>query len=340
MKIALDAMGGDFAPKNPIAGAVEALATYNDFSLTLVGDEPRVRAEVSKHSLSQETLSRIGFVHTTQVVEMNESGIQSVRRKKDSSISRSVDLIKKGEAEAVVSAGHTGALVAASIIKLRTLPGIDRPGLAVLMPTKTHVFLLIDAGATIDPDPEQILGYAVMGSIYSREVLGSIKPRVGLLSIGSEASKGNEFTKECFKLLSEAPINFAGNTEGHDLFSNPVEIVVCDGFVGNIVLKTSESLAKSIFGWLKSELHATPVRKLGAFLAREAFDSIKRRTNTDEYGGSPLLGVNGICIKAHGNSSPLAMKNAIRVARESIRHQINPIIIAEMKRHRESLAKN
>jgi glycerol-3-phosphate acyltransferase PlsX len=230
-------------------------------------------------------------------------------------------------------------LVAASTIKLRTLPGIDRPGLAVIMPTESHVFLLIDGGANIDPDPEHILGYAIMGSIYSREVLGATNPRVGLLSIGSEASKGNEFTKECFKLLSEAPINFSGNTEGHHLFTNPVEIVVCDGFVGNIVLKTSESLAKSIFGWLKNELKSTPLRMLGAYLAKEAFLSIKRKTSTDEYGGSPLLGVNGICIKAHGNSSPLALKNAIRVARESIRHQINPIIITEMQRHRANLAK-
>lgn len=334
MKIALDAMGGDFAPGNIVAGAVEALRAYPDISLILVGDEPTIKAELAKHR-AEDLSGRIAFRHTTQVVAMTDSGIDSVRRKKDSSISRAVDLVKDGEAEAVVSAGHTGALVAASTVKLRTLPGIDRPGLAITMPTETHVFLLIDVGATIDPDPEHILGYAVMGSIYSREVLGCAQPRVGLLSIGSEAGKGNEFTKECFKLLSDAPINFAGNTEGHHLFSNPVEVVVCDGFIGNIVLKTSESLAKSIFGWLKNELKSSPMRLFGAWLAKGAFISIKSKTNTDEYGGCPLLGVNGICIKAHGNSSPKAIRNAIRVARESIQHQVNPLIIAEMKRHRE-----
>lgn len=337
MRLALDAMGGDFAPAHPVAGALMALRAYPDFSVVLVGDETVVRAEVAKHDTSGLD-DRITYFHASQVVDMKDSGIDSVRRKKDSSISRAIDLMKADGVDAVVSAGHTGALVAAATIKLRTLPGIQRPGLAVIIPADPRGFLLIDAGANIDPAPEQIVGYAVMGSVYVREILGYQDPRVGLLSIGTEAGKGNEFTKECYGLLSEAPINFAGNIEGHGLFKNPVEVVVCDGFVGNILLKTVEGLAKSIFSWLKREIKASPIRMLGAWLSRGAFKSIKDQTSTDEYGGSPLLGVNGICIKAHGNSSPLALKNAIRVAREFVSQKVNTRIVEAMEQHHEKVA--
>jgi glycerol-3-phosphate acyltransferase PlsX len=326
MRIALDAMGGDFAPVNPVAGVLQALREYSDFTVVLVGDEEKVRAEMARHDFSGLE-DRVTIRHASQVVEMKDAAIDSVRRKKDSSVSRAVDLVKAGEVDAVVSAGHTGALVAAATIKLRTLPGIHRPGLAVVIPTEKGGFLLLDAGANIDAAPEHVRGYAIMGSIYAREIMGRPNPKVGLMSIGTEDSKGNEFTKECFQLLSKAPINFTGNTEGHALFRDPLDVVVCDGFVGNIVLKTIEGLAKSLLGWLKRELTGSPIRMLGAWLAKGAFLSIKKRISADEYGGSPLLGVNGICIKAHGNSSPVAIKNAIRVAREFVTQKINSRIV-------------
>ena len=184
------------------------------------------------------------------------------------------------------------------------LPGIDRPGIATVMPTETNLFLLIDAGANVDSEPKHLLQFGIMGSVYSREVMGRKNPRVGLMSIGSEATKGNELTREAYKELSQAKINFIGNVEGHDLFNKPVDVVVCDGFVGNVILKTSESLAGAIFSWLKRELKKDLVRQAGAMLAKEAFYTIRRKTNTEEYGGMPLLGVNGICIKAHGKFFP------------------------------------
>jgi len=337
MKIALDAMGGDFAPQNPVAGAVQALRDYADISVIFVGDEAKIRAELSKHNVSALS-ERMEFHPASQVVDMTDSGIDSVRKKKDSSVSRAVDLVKSGAADAVVSAGHTGALVAASTIKLRTLPGIDRAGLAVLIPAEGGVFLLIDGGANIDPTPEHIVGFAIMGTIYARELLGCPEPRVGLLNIGTEPGKGNEFSQECFELLSNAPIRFAGNVEGHGLFKRPVEVVVCDGFTGNVLLKTIEGLAKSIFSWLKQELKASPIRMLGALLAKGAFTAIRDRTSTDEYGGTPLLGVNGICIKAHGNSSPRAMRNAIRVARAAVDQQINKRIVEAIRPAHEDVS--
>ncbi|MDX2081504.1 MAG: phosphate acyltransferase PlsX [Terrimicrobiaceae bacterium] len=330
MKIALDAMGGDFAPKSPVAGAVAALRDFPDISVILVGDEQKIRAELAQHD-SSGLMDRVSFHAASQVVDMTDSGLDSVRRKKDSSISRAIDLVKAGEADAVVSAGHTGALVAAATIKLRTLPGIERAGLAVFIPAEGGVFLLIDGGANIDPAPEHIVGFAVMGSIYMRELLGIEDPKVGLLNIGSEPGKGNDFSQTCHQLLATAPIHFAGNVEGHGIFKRPVDIVVCDGFTGNIVLKTIEGLAKSVFSWLGAELKASPIRLLGALLAKGAFQAIRNRTNTEEYGGTPLLGVNGICIKAHGNSSPRAMRNAIRVARAAVQQKVNTRIVEAIR---------
>ena len=336
MKIALDAMGGDFGPPNLVAGAALALREYPRISkLFLVGDTAQIEAELRKLGCND---SRIEIVHSTQVVDMSDRAWSAVRRKKDSSVSRAVDLVKRGQANAIVSAGHTGAAVAASMIKLRTLPGIYRPGIAAVLPTETNVFVLMDAGANIDARPEHLLQYAFMGSVYSRHVLGYKNPTVGLISLGEEDVKGNEMTKEVFKLLKKSSLNFVGNIEGRHLFEDPVEVVVCDGFVGNVILKTCESISVAIFQWLKHELSRTPMRKLGAFMARESFRTIKDKTNYEEYGGSPLLGVNGICIIAHGSSTPLAVKNALRVAAESIEHQVNPHIIDEVQRYHEATA--
>jgi phosphate acyltransferase len=334
MKIALDAMGGDFGPPNIVGGAVMALREYPHIKkLYLVGDTPRIEKELKQHHCSDD---RIEIVHATQVVEMSDGAVDSVRRKKDSSVSRAVDLVKKGDASAIVTAGHTGAAVAATTIKLRTLPGVDRPGIAAVIPSETNIFVLIDAGANSDPRAEHMLQYAIMGSVYSRHVLGYKSPEIGLMSIGDEDVKGSDLTKEVFKMLKQSGLNFRGNIEGHDLFADPVEVVVCDGFVGNVILKTCESIADAIFKWLKHELMKNKTRMAGAYLARNAFRTIKKKVNYEEYGGMPLLGVNGICIIAHGASTPLAIKNALRVAAESIEQQVNPHIVEEVRRYHET----
>ncbi|MEY2545116.1 MAG: phosphate acyltransferase [Verrucomicrobiota bacterium] len=329
-------MGGDFGPSHLVPGAIMALREYPHITkLFLVGDTPQIEAELKKHDCND---GKIDIVHSTQVVDMSDKAWSAVRRKKDSSVSRAVDLVKKGDADAIVSAGHTGAAVAAAMIKLRTLEGIDRPGIAAVLPTETNVFVLIDAGANIDARPEHMLQYAIMGSVYSRHVLHYEKPTVGLVSLGEEDVKGTETTREVFKMIKRTSLNFVGNIEGRHLFEDPVEVVVCDGFVGNVILKTCESIAVAIFKWLKHELMRTTKRKIGAYLAKNAFLEIKDKTNYEEYGGSPLLGVNGICIIAHGASTPLAVKNALRVAAESIEQQVNPHIVEEIRRYHETTA--
>jgi len=336
MRVALDAMGGDFAPKNAIAGAAMALRELKDLKkLYLTGDEAQLTRELKANNCSDR---RIEIVHTTQVVEMTDHAVEAVRRKKDSSVNRAVDLVKKGDADAVVSAGHTGAMVASTTIKLRTLPGVERPGIASYLPTEHNVCVLIDAGANVDARPIHMLQYAIMGTVVSELVLGQKNPSVGLMSIGGEDQKGNEFTKEIFKLLKASSLNFRGNVEGHDLFERPVEVVLCDGFVGNVVLKTCEATASAVFSWLKRELMANPKRKAGAMLAQNAFRAIRNKTNYETYGGSPLVGVDGIAIIAHGSSSPLAMKNAIRVACELIEKKINPRIVEAIKQFNEKVS--
>jgi glycerol-3-phosphate acyltransferase PlsX len=336
MRIALDAMGGDFAPRNNVEGAVLALKEYPHIEkLFLVGDATSVGAEVKRIGYQDQ---RLEIFHASEVVDMHESAAKAIRQKKDSSISRSVDLVKNGSAQAVVSAGHTGAAVAASVLKMRTLKGIERPAVACLLPTEVGVFVLIDAGANPDSSPENLLQFGILGSVFSEQVLGNKCPKVALLSIGEEDVKGNDITKEAFKLLKASSLNFSGNIEGRDLYENPADVVVCDGFTGNVVLKTSESIAYAIFGWLRRELNRGLVRKLGAQLARGAFRDIYKKTNAEEYGGMPLLGVNGVCIIAHGSSSPVAIKNAIRAAAESVKQDLNPHILRKLEIYNENVA--
>jgi phosphate acyltransferase len=335
MKIAVDAMGGDYAPVAVVEGSIQALKKYADIQeLFLVGDEPTVRAECSRHGPLDP---RISFVHASQIVTMSDSAVEGVRRKKDSSVSRAVDLVKEGRAQAIVSAGHTGAAVAATTIKLRMLEGIERPGIATVMPTEHNLFVLIDAGANIDARPIELLQYGIMGSLYSKYVLGYENPRVGLMSIGEEDVKGNDLTKETFKLLERSTLNFVGNVEGHDVFEGKVEVIVCDGFVGNVVLKTAESLASAFFRWIKAELTSTPLRKAGSFLVKSAFQNLRRKTDAAEYGGAPLLGINGVCIIGHGGSSPKAICNAIRVARESITNELTHHIVEQVRANHDLL---
>jgi phosphate acyltransferase len=337
MKIALDAMGGDFAPANIIHGAVLALKEQPCIStLYLTGDTPRIEAELKKHGCND---GRIEVIHTTQIVEMHDSGLDAVRRKKDSSISRAVELVKEGKAQAIVSAGHTGAAVTASLIKLRTLPGVERPAIASIMPSLGKHWVLIDAGANPDAEPAHLVQNALMGAAYAEHVLGRKKPEIGLMSNGTEEDKGNAMTKETGTLLRAVQsLNFRGNVEGHDLFHNPPDVVVCDGFVGNVLLKTCEAIAHALFDMIKGELLSGFRTKIGAALAKPAFKRVHKKMNADEYGGSPLLGVNGVTIIAHGGASALAMKNALRIACETISHQVGPHIIEAVKQHQQATA--
>jgi glycerol-3-phosphate acyltransferase PlsX len=334
MRIALDAMGGDYAPQNIVAGAVAALRLYPHISkLFLTGDQARIQADLDKLGCKD---GRVQIVHTTQVVDMTDSGLDAVRKKKDSSISRAVDLVKSGEAEAVVSAGHTGAAVAAATVKLRMLPGIDRPAIAALMPTEHggH-FVLCDAGANPDATAQQIEDNAIMALAYCEHVLERKNPSVGLMSNGTEEYKGNQLTQAAYALLRASGMNFHGNVEGHDLFEGTVDVVVTDGFTGNVILKTSEALADSMFRLIKRQLMANPIRKAGAFLCKPGFRAVKNVTSAETSGGMPLLGVNGVVIISHGGSSAVAIQNALRMACETIGHGLNPHIIEQVQRYHD-----
>ena len=335
MRIAVDVMGGDHGPEVVIAGARLALqASSKIVELFLVGDETQIHAGLTRLRCRDP---RIKVVHASEVLTMDDKPVLALRKKRDCSIVRTVELLKEGKADAIISPGNTGGVVAASTIKLRPLPGVDRPGIAAVIPAPRNEFVLIDAGANIECRPFHLLQYALMGSIYSQEILGYEKPRVGVLSVGTEDVKGNELTLETFQLCKQVDLNFIGNVEGNDLFSNRVDVVVCDGFVGNIVLKTCESLANTMFDWLKSELTKTPVRQAGAYLARSAFRTIKRRVDPEIHGGAPLLGLNGTVMIAHGSSRERAIMNAIRVATEAVRHQLNRLIALKVAAARERL---
>lgn len=325
MRIAIDAMGGDHAPNEIVRGAVQAARELSGITLlTLVGDEQAVRRELDALGGCPPNME---VRHASEVVDMHEAPALAVRRKKDSSICRCVDMVKANEADAVVSAGNTGAFMVAATLKLRVLEGIERPAIAAIMPTQGHPFVLIDAGANTDCTPRMLQQFALMGSVYSRVILGQKNPVVGLLSIGGEDTKGNETTKEAFGLLKASALNFRGNVEGHDLFKGETDVVACDGFVGNVVLKTSESTARAISHWMRLEFTRNPLRIAGALLLKGALKNMKRRMDPEMYGGAPLLGVNGVCIKAHGSSSRKAIFHAIRVAAESVHHHMNQMIV-------------
>ena len=323
MRLAIDVMGGDFAPHEIISGVKLALTDFPEIKkFLLVGDQNCVQQSLVRNNLS-ESNSRLRLVHASQVVKMNEPSATAVRAKRDSSITVAAKLMKNKRAEAVVSAGHTGAAVASTVVTNRMLSGIDRPGIASVFPAPRGSFIMLDIGANVDCKPIHIAQYAIMGDVYARTLFHIKKPEVGILSIGGEDEKGNELTKESYKILRSLPINFVGNVEGHDLFTNKVDVVLCDGFVGNVVLKCCESLAKAISGILRENLKKSPVRMAGAFLSKNAFKELKELTDHEEYGGAPLLGINGICIIAHGSSSAKAIRNAIRVARDMLLNNYN-----------------
>lgn len=326
MKIAVDAMGGDHAPVAIVEGAVEASREHN-IEVILVGDEERLLAELSKYSISGLPLS---IRHASQIIEMGDPPSAPLRKKKDSSIRVATEMVKKEEAVAVISAGHTGATMATALYVLGSLHGVERPAIATFLPTLKGVTIMLDVGATVDCKPNQLLQFALMGDIYCKEILNKESPRIGLLSIGEEDTKGNELTKEAFKLLKTSPINFIGNVEGKDVFIGKADVIVCDGFIGNIALKISEGLADVISKMLKREIADAASGKLGYFLLKSAFKRFRKRTDYSEYGGAPLLGVNGICIIGHGRSSAKAIKNAIQVAMSFSKSRINDKISSRM----------
>ncbi len=335
MKLALDAMGGDFAPAINLEGAHMALSAFPGVKkIYLVGDETTLKKGCDAIGLSSP---RLEIVHAPEVVGMDESGLMAVRQKKNSSMSLAVDLVKNGTCDAVLSAGNTGAAVAASTIKLRLLEGVERAGIVTQLPNEYGVCNVTDTGANPDAKPSHLVGYAIMASIMARQIFGKPNPKVGLMSNGTEEGKGNEFTKDTLKLLrrleaaGKLPFDFVGNVEGHDLFEHELDVVLTDGFTGNVLLKTCEATAKAFGKWLKAEIKASPVRMAGALMMKGAFNAMKLRLDANQTGGSPLLGVNGVSIIAHGSANSTAIFNAIRIANEMHSNGINPRIIEAMQ---------
>lgn len=328
LTIAVDAMGGDHAPKSEVEGAIRAASTLA-VRVVLVGQKDVVNRELSLHPDAAKL--PIEVCHASEFITMEDSAAKSLRTKKDSSIRVASRLLRDGQAHAVVSAGNTGAVMATAKVTQGMIRGVYRPGLASAMPSaRGKPVVLIDVGANVDSTPEMLVQFAVMGEIYSRVVFHIPHPRVGLLSIGEEQHKGNELTKAAHPLLKALPINFVGNVEGRDIFSGTADVVVCDGFTGNVALKVGEGVGKLITDMLKASLEATVARKLGAVLSREAYRELKKRVDYSEYGGAPLLGVKGVTFICHGPSNGHAIKNAIRVAAEFVRGRINEKIEAEL----------
>jgi glycerol-3-phosphate acyltransferase PlsX len=325
--IALDAMGSDRAPKPEIEGAVLAARHYG-MRVLLVGPEAAIRPELDRHPAAARL--PIEVVHASQVITMKDK-VEAIRAKRDSTMRVGLRLVREGRADGFVTAGNTGAAMATAKVVLGAVPGVDRPALAAVFPTTPGpVAMLLDVGANVDCEPHNLEQFAVMGDIYFRAMFGkkaaSPGPRVGLLSIGEEENKGNELTRQAFQLLKRLPLNFVGNVEGRDLYNGEVDVIVADGFVGNVALKISEGVASLISTALKESLKATITRQVGALLSRSAFTDFKKRLDHTEYGGAPLLGVRGACIITHGSSNSNAIKNAVRVAAEFAERGINESI--------------
>jgi glycerol-3-phosphate acyltransferase PlsX len=327
MRVALDAMGGDHAPREIVAGAAEAVRDLG-IEVLLVGPDARLREELRGAGLAAD----LRVVDAPDVIGMAEAPAMALRRKRRSSIAVALDLVRRGEADAMVSAGNTGAVMAAALLTLRPIEGIDRPAIAAVLPTQRGRALMLDAGANVDCRPKHLLQFAVMGSVYAQRVMGVASPRVGLLSNGEEDTKGNELVIRAAELLRRSGLGVIGNVEGRGVFAGDADVVVCDGFVGNAVLKFGEGLALGIFSLLREELSRGPLVRLGVALARPRLRALARRLDHTEYGGAPLLGVDGICIVSHGSSKARAIRNAIALAAESVRSQMVDAIRADVAR--------
>ena len=335
MRIAVDVMGGDHGCGVVIEGARRALEGNKTITaLYLVGSQDKIHAALPARGFRDH---RVRVVHASEVVEMEDKPASALRKKRDSSIARAAELVHEGKADALVSLGNTGGIFAAAMFKVGRIPGVERGCIATVIPRQGNEFVLLDAGANVECKPIHLAQFAVMGSIYSREVLRRKNPRVGILSIGREDSKGNELTLGAFKLCRQLDLNFIGNIEGHDLFKDHVDVVVCDGFVGNIVLKTCESLAVAMFSMLKRELMNSAQRQIGAFLAKGAFHAIRKRMDPEVYGGAPLLGFNGLVFKAHASARERAVASALQVTAEAVQHRVNDLIAREIARANEKL---
>lgn len=309
-RISLDTMSGDLGPEAVVPAALDALQSYDDIALILVGDEDRIREH-----LGENTDSRVSVVHTTEVVSMDDEPAQALRRKKDSSMRVAIDLLKRGEVDAVVSAGNTGALMATSKFVLKTLPGIDRPAICTAVPSRKGHTHILDLGANIDCSAEQLYQFGVMGSVMVRAVDDSAAPRIGLLNVGAEAIKGSAVVKAAGEMLANSPVNYVGFVEGDDIYNGAVDVVVCDGFVGNVALKTSEGLAKMISMNLRDEFMRNPLTRLAGLVAMPVLKSFRRKIDPRRYNGASLLGLNGVVIKSHGGADCIAFANAIKIAR-------------------------
>ncbi len=326
MRIAVDAMGGDFAPGVVVKGALQAAVEYG-ISIILVGDEKQVLAELG----NVDTGGLVSVVHTPEVIEMGEHPAVAVRRKRNSSIVRATQLVRDGEASAVVSAGSTGAAMTSALLYLGRIKGIDRPAIAGVLPNEKGHSLMLDVGANVDCKPAHLLQFGIMGYHYAKRIMGVEDPRVGLLSNGEENTKGNEATLAAFPKLQAAGINFIGNIEGRDIFSGAADVIVCDGFIGNIVLKAGEGIATAVLKMLKEEITKSWLAKLGTVMAMPALRELQKRVDYNEYGGAPFLGVNGVSIICHGSSTDKAIKNAVRLARDSVENLLVESIRESMK---------
>jgi glycerol-3-phosphate acyltransferase PlsX len=330
VKIALDAMGGDCGSRVLLDGAVQAVEQHSGIEVILLGPEELLREELAQRGKAAEP--RLSIVHAPQTVSMAEEAVEAVRRKKDSTIMVGFDLVKKGQAEAVVSAGHSGATMTAAILQLGRLKGIARPSIASFFPTLKEPVLVTDIGANVDCRPQHLYQFAVMASFCCKLLLNrAAAPRVGLLSIGEEPGKGNAAVKEAYDLLKDSSLNFIGNVEGRDVYGGNVDVVICDGFVGNIALKVSEGLAEAMQQMLKTEIKKSWQASLASFFIRPAFDSFRKRVDYAEYGGAPLLGINGVGIICHGTSSAVAIRNAIKEAAKMVECRVNRAITMHLQ---------
>lgn len=322
--VALDAMGGDRGADELVLGAIQAVRG-SEFEVTLLGDEQQIHNALQKYKAKED---RIHVVHTSQVISMHETPFDAVRKKKDASIVVAFDLLKKKKVDAVVSAGNSGATMAAAIKFLGRLKNISRPGIVSMFPTLKGPVVMMDVGANVDCRPQHLFQFGAMAAAFSKVLFGHENPRIGLLSIGEEGGKGNALVKEAHKLFSESSFNFIGNVEGRDTFQGDVEVIVCDGFVGNVCLKLSEGLAEAVLSMLRDEISKSFFTKLGYLLAKKAFVNFKKRVDYAEYGGAPLLGLNGTGIICHGRSNAKAIKNAIFVAAELVQNKVNDHILS------------
>ncbi|HEV3457079.1 MAG TPA: phosphate acyltransferase PlsX [Thermoanaerobaculia bacterium] len=340
MPIAVDGMGGDHAPQSAVEGAVRA-AVEDGTAILLVGDRQRLEAELARHKDAARLDGRITIVHAEEVVGMGEPPTTPVRKKRRSSIRICADLVKDRQAEAMVTAGNTGAAVVAAKMVIGTLPGVDRPALAAVFPNPKGRTVVLDVGANVISKPEHLREFAVMGHFYAQEVIHTRSPRIGLMSVGEEEGKGTDLTREVFKVLQTTGLNFVGNVEGRDVFNGSVDVIVCDGFVGNVLLKSAESLGEMISNMLREELSRGILTKIGYVLSKPGLERFRQRVDYSEYGAAPLLGIRGGCFIGHGRSNPRAIQSAIRRAVEFVNAQLDKKIgekLAELHSHEHELS--